>query len=108
VGVDLEISRPRDVLRIARFAFSKEEVAALEQQADSARDHLFYTLWTMKEAPQLGLEVVELVAGRAVVEVAPDGDAELLGEFAVDVEVELLERLYALILSLGTITHGRP
>jgi phosphopantetheinyl transferase (holo-ACP synthase) len=50
VGVDLEISRPRDVLRIARFAFSKEEVAALEQQADSARDHLFYTLWTMKEA----------------------------------------------------------
>ena len=50
VGVDLEISRPRDVLRIARFAFSKEEVVALEQQTDSARDDLFYTLWTMKEA----------------------------------------------------------
>ena len=50
VGVDLEVSRPRDVLRIARFSFSNEEIAALDARMGSARDSLFYTLWTMKEA----------------------------------------------------------
>lgn len=59
VGVDLEVSRPRDVLRIARFAFDPSEVRALESAADGTREALFYTLWTLKEslakALQLGL-----------------------------------------------------
>ena len=61
IGVDLEVARPRDVLRIARFAFSQEEVVALETSSGAARDELFYTLWTMKEAlaKALRLELVD-------------------------------------------------
>lgn len=50
VGVDLEAVRPRDMLRIARFAFHEQEIAALEAAAQGERDELFYTLWTLKEA----------------------------------------------------------
>lgn len=50
VGVDLEALRPRDVMRIARFAFHEQEVDALEATVDSARTELFYVLWTLKEA----------------------------------------------------------
>lgn len=50
VGVDLEVSRPRDILRIARFAFHEQEVAALDEQSGGEREELFYTLWTLKEA----------------------------------------------------------
>jgi len=50
VGVDLEALRTRDVLRIARFAFHEEEVAALNAAADGEREEFFYVLWTLKEA----------------------------------------------------------
>lgn len=50
VGVDVEAIRPRDVLRIARFAFHEAEVAALEAAAENERGELFYVLWTLKEA----------------------------------------------------------
>ena len=61
IGVDLEVARPRDVLRTARFAFSKQEVDALEARSGVARDELFYALWTMKEAlaKALRLELVD-------------------------------------------------
>lgn len=61
IGVDLEVIRPRDVLRIARFSFSQAEVAALEASPARLRDELFYTLWTMKEAlaKALRLELVD-------------------------------------------------
>lgn len=49
-GVDLELNRPRDVLRLARFAFHEREVVALESAPDEARPQLFYTLWTLKES----------------------------------------------------------
>lgn len=49
-GVDLELNRPRDVLRLARFAFHEREVLALEAAVEDARPRLFYTLWTLKEA----------------------------------------------------------
>ncbi len=59
IGVDLEINRPRDVLRLARFAFDEREVRALESAAPESQQALFYTLWTLKEsfakALQLGL-----------------------------------------------------
>lgn len=60
-GVDLEIDRPRDVLRLARFAFTQREVIALEAAPDEARTRLFYTLWTLKEsfAKALQLELVD-------------------------------------------------
>lgn len=50
VGVDLEALRPRDTLRIARFAFHEQEVSALEAAAGRERDELFYVFWTLKEA----------------------------------------------------------
>lgn len=61
VGVDLEVSRPRDVLRIARFAFDPSEVRALESAADGTRESLFYTLWTLKEslAKALRLDLID-------------------------------------------------
>jgi hypothetical protein len=49
-GVDLEVERPRDVLRLARFAFHEREALALEAAPEAARLPLFYTLWTLKEA----------------------------------------------------------
>jgi 4'-phosphopantetheinyl transferase len=51
VGVDVECERPRDVTRIARFAFTEEEYAQLESLAtESERVERFYVLWTLKEA----------------------------------------------------------
>jgi 4'-phosphopantetheinyl transferase len=50
VGVDVEAVRPRDFLRIARFAFHEREIAALDAAAENERDELFYVLWTLKEA----------------------------------------------------------
>lgn len=60
-GVDLEIDRARDVLRLARFAFTEREVVALEAAPDEARPQLFYTLWSLKEsfAKALRLELVD-------------------------------------------------
>lgn len=60
IGVDLEINRPRDVLKLARFGFHEDEVRALESAAPDARQRLFYTLWTLKEsfAKALRLELV--------------------------------------------------
>ncbi|GFE78703.1 hypothetical protein GCM10011487_07030 [Steroidobacter agaridevorans] len=61
IGVDLEMSRPRDVLKLARFAFHEDEVRALESAAPDSRQTLFYTLWTLKEsfAKALQLELVD-------------------------------------------------
>jgi phosphopantetheinyl transferase len=67
VGVDLEALRPRDVLRIARFAFHEQEVAALEAAAENERDELFYALWTLKEALGKALQLNLLDALRQCV-----------------------------------------
>lgn len=67
VGVDLEALRPRDVLRIARFGFHEQEVAALEAAADDERDELFYVLWTLKEAMGKALQLNLLDALRQCV-----------------------------------------
>jgi 4'-phosphopantetheinyl transferase len=61
IGVDLEINRPRDVLKLARFGFHEDEVRALESGDPESRRTLFYTLWTLKEsfAKALQLELVD-------------------------------------------------
>lgn len=61
LGVDLEMDRPRDVLRLARFAFAEREIELMEAASAEARSPLFYTLWTLKEAfaKALGLELVD-------------------------------------------------
>jgi 4'-phosphopantetheinyl transferase len=51
IGVDLECARPRDMSRLARFAFSEPEHSQLAALADdAARAERFYILWTLKEA----------------------------------------------------------
>jgi 4'-phosphopantetheinyl transferase len=51
VGVDLECERPRDMTRIARFAFTEREYAQLEALTTvEERVERFYILWTLKEA----------------------------------------------------------
>jgi phosphopantetheinyl transferase len=67
VGVDLEALRRRDVLRIARFGFHEQEVAALEAAAEHERDELFYVLWTLKEALGKALQLNLLDALRQCV-----------------------------------------
>lgn len=61
IGVDLEINKPRDVLRLARFAFDEREVRMLESAVPESRQAVFYTLWTLKEsfAKALQLNLVD-------------------------------------------------
>jgi 4'-phosphopantetheinyl transferase len=51
VGVDIEKTRPiADVLRLARTAFSSNELETLTALPDSARQAAFFAGWTRKEA----------------------------------------------------------
>lgn len=61
IGVDLEVERPRDALRLARFAFTEREAVAVATAPAAARPQLFYTLWTLKEsfAKALRLSLVD-------------------------------------------------
>jgi len=61
IGVDLERHRPRDVLALARFAFSAAESAALAALPEAQRTRRFYTLWVIKEAlaKALGMPLLE-------------------------------------------------
>lgn len=74
VGVDLEQHRPRDVLSIARTAFSESEARSLESVGNAARERLFYAMWTVKEALAKALQLDLLTALRRC-EVAVDGPA---------------------------------
>ncbi len=67
IGVDLEINRPRDVLRLARFAFDEREVRALEAAPPEQQQRLFYTLWTLKESFAKALQLSLIDALRACV-----------------------------------------
>jgi 4'-phosphopantetheinyl transferase len=64
IGVDLEAVRPRDVLRLARFAFAPAEAAQLETLPGEAALRHFYLLWTLKEACAKALGLPLLAALR--------------------------------------------
>ena len=49
-GVDLEVHRPRDFMRIARNTFAEPEIALLKKLPDPTREQMFYVFWTLKEA----------------------------------------------------------
>ena len=72
VGVDLELHRTRDVLGIARNAFSDSEARALQAVADPERERLFYAMWTIKEALAKALQLNLLEALHSC-EVTVDG-----------------------------------
>lgn len=73
VGVDIERSRPRNVLGLARFAFDPQETAALEQLGETPRERMFYALWTMKEAMAKALGVPLMTATRQCVFTLSEG-----------------------------------
>ena len=51
IGIDVEVrSHRRDFDRLIEAAFGKNEQAALNQAKGSDKTHLFYKLWTIKEA----------------------------------------------------------
>jgi hypothetical protein len=74
VGVDLEVHRDRDVLAMARTAFSGSETRALLAAADTERERLFYVMWTVKEALAKALQLHLLDALRSC-ELVMDGPA---------------------------------
>jgi len=67
IGVDLEINRPRNVLKLARFGFHEDELHALESAVPASRQALFYTLWTLKESFAKALQLELVVALRQCV-----------------------------------------
>jgi phosphopantetheinyl transferase (holo-ACP synthase) len=74
VGVDLELHRTRDVLAIARTAFSASEAHALEIAAGRERERLFYAMWTVKEAFAKALQL-PLMEALLSCEIVVDGTA---------------------------------
>jgi hypothetical protein len=62
VGIDLEWLWPRDVLRLARFAYSAGEAAWLAQQPAAQQGAAFIELWVLKEAAAKALAVPLLAA----------------------------------------------
>jgi len=64
IGVDLQMHRARDSLATARTAFNESEVRALQTVTGSRREHLFYAMWTVKEALAKALQLPLLEALR--------------------------------------------
>jgi hypothetical protein len=50
LGVDLELHRAGRRLEVASAVFTKSEMRALEAAPAPEREHLFYAIWTIKEA----------------------------------------------------------
>jgi phosphopantetheinyl transferase (holo-ACP synthase) len=50
LGVDMELHRGRRSLEAASTVFTKSEMRALEAAPAPEREHLFYAIWTVKEA----------------------------------------------------------
>jgi phosphopantetheinyl transferase len=73
VGVDLEWSRPRNLLGLAKFAFAADELAWLTSLSEAEREPMFYALWTMKESMAKALGLPLLAATRECVFSSSDG-----------------------------------
>ena len=63
-GVDLEWVRKRDVVSLARFAYSQAEAVAIEVMEPSRRCAAFTELWVLKEAAAkaLGMDLFSALA----------------------------------------------
>lgn len=74
LGVDLELHRAGRRLEVASAVFTKSEMRALEAAPDPEREHLFYALWTVKEAlaKVLQLPLMEALSSCEVVVEGPE------------------------------------
>ncbi len=72
LGVDMELHRGRRSLEAASTVFTKSEMRALEAAPAPEREHLFYAIWTVKEALAKVLQLPLMEALRAC-EVLVDG-----------------------------------
>jgi 4'-phosphopantetheinyl transferase len=66
-GIDIEVTKPRDVHGIAEFAFASGEAQELRALGDADATAHFYALWTLKEAFAKALGMPLLVATRECV-----------------------------------------
>ncbi len=64
VGIDLEVIRPRDFLRLAQAAFAPAECRDAELLQPGLLARYFYQLWTLKEAFAKALQLPLTVALR--------------------------------------------
>lgn len=64
LGADLEWHARRNVLALARFAFSPQEAEQLARFDETGRTRLFYSLWVLKEAAAKALRLPLLDALR--------------------------------------------
>lgn len=63
-GIDIEVTKPRDVYGIAEFAFASGEAQELRSLGEPDATAHFYVLWTLKEAFAKALGMPLLVAAR--------------------------------------------
>jgi len=63
-GIDIEVTKPRDVHSIAEFAFASGEAQELRSLGEPDATAHFYVLWTLKEAFAKALGIPLLVAMR--------------------------------------------
>ena len=66
-GIDIEVTKARDVHGIAEFAFASGEAQELRWLGEAAATAHFYVLWTLKEAFAKALGMPLLVATRECV-----------------------------------------
>lgn len=79
IGVDIEVPRrPRDIMPLARYAFSPEEAARIAALPDAARVGAFHELWALKEArgKQSGEGFLPGVARRSCTQRTDDARAQ--------------------------------
>ena len=72
LGVDMELHRGRRSLEAASTVFTKSEMGALEAAPGPEREHLFYAIWTVKEALAKVLQL-PLMEALVACEVLVDG-----------------------------------
>lgn len=74
IGVDIEWTRARNLLALAKFAYDPAEIQLLESLAGAEREQVFYALWTLKESMAKALGVPLLSATRQCVFSLRDGE----------------------------------
>lgn len=78
VGVDVEIVRPREFLRLSEFAFCADESEYLRKLPAPLLECRFYEFWTIKEAFAKALDLPLLVALQQCRCIDPAGQRVLL------------------------------
>lgn len=88
-GIDVEIMRPRNFLKIAEYYFHPREIIQLLACSENHREALFYRFWTLKEA-LFKATGRGIASGLAKVDFYFHG-TEIGAEFSEDLDLSLRE-----------------